>query len=63
MRACQMENVKTFNAWSETYYNNSDTTKDDVQNRTDPRHRRNQDRAMMMVAWVSGTHSLEKCLS
>ena len=49
MRVCRMENFKTLNAWSDTYYN-IDTIKDDAKNRTDPRHRRNQNRAMMMVA-------------
>jgi hypothetical protein len=30
MRVCRMENFKTFNAWSDTYCNNIDTTKDDA---------------------------------
>jgi len=30
-------NFKTFNAWSDTYHDNIDTTKEDAQNRPDPR--------------------------
>ena len=59
MRACRMENFKTFNAWSDTYYNNIDTTKDDAHERPGPRHRRNQNRAMMMVTSVSATTALK----
>ena len=50
MHVGRLENFKTFNASSHTYYNNIDRTKDDAYNRPGPRHRRNQNRAMMMVA-------------
>jgi hypothetical protein len=50
MHVCRLENFKTFNAGSHTYYNNIDTTKDDAHNRPGSRYRRNQNRAMMMVA-------------
>ena len=62
MRACRMENFKTFNAWSDTYYNNIDTTKDDAQNRTDPRPPAKSESSYDDGRLSFSDHSLEKCL-
>ncbi len=50
MRVCRMENFRTSTHGVTPNYNNVDTTKDDAHDRPGPRHRRNQNRAMMMVA-------------